>query len=173
MFQRVREVSGRWEYGIDANSECVFCHLGNDSLQKLRTQLQTWIRVHLYQPYIKFTVDHKVQSQQLKVMLKPFRIQLPVCRLYRINRNSFHPWINLLSKVVLSLAINRIQVPLELSIRHLVTVLVLTVRISVFLNRVVCQMNHLVKLIELKLVGGCSYVALAIKVRSKSPVKSC
>jgi hypothetical protein len=106
-------------------------------------------------------------------MLQSFRIQLPVCCLYRIERNSLHPRINLFSKVMFSLAINRIQVPLKLSIRHLVTVLVLTVRISVFLNRVVCQVNHLVKLIELKLVGGCSYVTLAIKVRSKSPVKSC
>lgn len=58
----------------------------------------------------------------------------------------------------------KIQVLLKLSIRYLVTFFVLPVALRVILDGVVGKMHERVEVVQLKLEGACTNVALAIPV---------
>lgn len=126
---------------VDGDAEEVFKHAGNQSLEGGGSQLQAGVGVDLQQPRLEGTVDDKIESEQLKSISLPLRVDFPVGSHNCSGGYLLHFLIKLLDFVLL-FGMVVVKVPLELTVGNLVAVLVLAVVIVVDLNGVVGEVDE-------------------------------
>lgn len=122
----------------------VFKHAWNDSSQERASQLQAWVRVDFYEPWLEILVDHKVHAEDFEVVRAPTRIKEMVAALDGVSCDATHLGEHLLLELELALAVVLVQVFLEIGVAQLVSFLVLAVLGTVFLHCVVGEVHQVV-----------------------------
>ena len=67
-------------------------HVGNDSWEQRRAELQAWIGVDLDEPRFELLIDHKIHTQELEIMFPPLRIQAEIGGFDGIKSQHLHFW---------------------------------------------------------------------------------
>lgn len=146
-------------------------HCRNHSWQQFAAELQTWISVDFDEFDPICTVYHEIQSQYLKVVLKTLWIQFQISCLYSIKTDLHHPRIHRFDKTELTVRMIWIHIPLKLTVWHLVTLLIFTILLRVFLYSVVGQMHHLIiKLIDVIIMWWGANISLTEPICSHTTV---
>lgn len=129
----------------------VLQHPGNNVLQNIASRLNARISVDLYQPRYEVLVNHEIIPVNFERMLAIGWIQssYSLFRFRDHDSNSFqHDLLNfgknLFPKVQLFFTFEQIQIVLELVVGDFISLLKLSIRFLLFLNRIIRQVNKLV-----------------------------
>lgn len=83
-------------------------------------------------------------------------------------------WIKLFRNWVFTIRKGKIEISLELVIRNFVSILMFSILISLFLNCIVCEMDHLIlDVFKIIVKRGSSNIALSKPVKSHSTIHFC
>ena len=125
---------------IKSNSKGILNQSRHNSLHKIAIDLQTRVIVSLYKIRLEIPINHEIQPNKLKVIPIPPLINPQIISHQHIHPNILHLPQNIPLKTNLPLIVV-IQIPLKLTVRYLVPLLVFLVVIASLLDCVVCQVN--------------------------------
>ena len=125
---------------IKSNSKGILDKCRYNSFHKIAIDLKTRVIISLNKIRFKIPINHKIQSNKLKIIPIPPLINPQIISHQDINSYIFHPQQHISLKTNLSLKII-IQISLKLTIRYLISLLIFLVIITSLLYCVVCQMN--------------------------------
>lgn len=77
-------------------------------------------------------------------MLPLVGIQLKIGGFNSIKRDILHFGVYHLAEIKFSLAVSGVHISLELIVGHFITLFVPSISLAIFLNGIVCQVNHLI-----------------------------
>lgn len=118
-------------------------------------------------------INHKIHPKHLEIVQLPLDIQFVEIGLNSISRHLFHLRKDVLLEIVLLPHKVHVQVPLELTVRQLISWLVPTIVLPIFLNRIICKMHiGVAEVLYVELVGTSPYIPLRIPVRFQESVSA-
>ena len=126
-----------WIDLIDCQLECVIYHSRNKLSQQGAGLLEARVRVDLDQPHLHTTVNKEVEPVYFEADLSLSKIELPLNRTHCDPDGLLHLLDHLLAELIFALLLQDL---VELLKRHLVSELVLLVLVTLFLDRIICQM---------------------------------
>ena len=145
--------------------EGVVDEFGNDSCQEWALSFEAGVGVDLDEAELELVVEHEVVAEDLKRVHQPLGVQLVASGADRVDNQPLHLRHDVLEHVYLQFGVVLVEVPLEITVTHLVASLELSKVFSMLLYCIIGQMYKLItKVIKIKLPTTSPYIPILIKV---------
>lgn len=110
----LRKVVWWGEHWIHSNSKCIFQHIRNHPVKYRTASLQAWVRIDLDQVSLELTINHKVQTEYLEVVLEFCWVKEQTGCSDRISSYLFHYRVDVSHEALFTVV--AFEVALELSV---------------------------------------------------------
>lgn len=147
--------------------ERVFYHLRDKSCEQGRREFQTRVGIPFNEPDLKSIIDEKIKSEDFKTELPFGGIDFAINSSDAVSGLVLHFAVNIIEKVKFLVRQPHVEVSLELIERNFVSGLKFAVLLTLFLDRIVSEVDKLV----LDIFGGvffagCANIALLVPICS-------
>jgi len=145
--------------------EKIVNHLWEQFLDVGIRNTKVWVRIDFDEPHSEIFIDKEIETEKLKTVLSLVRVQSLPGRLIHVQHKILDSLQKVLLKIQLVLRKCLIQILLKSFEAYCVSILVLPVVITIFLQTVVSQVHIVVLVVEGVVVRASPQISLIVTVK--------